>query len=110
MSSKGTAVAGQTLPENRKSTQANVLTKEGDKSLALEFSERGVRTGEDFAGLMSALMSDLIAGRVTPQVGNAVCNAGGKLLKVVEMKYKYGTPPEGTQRKKDLVLAERAGK
>lgn len=41
--------------------------------------------------MMSALMSDLIAGRITPQVGNAVCNAGGKLLKVVEMQHKFGT-------------------
>jgi hypothetical protein len=39
---------------------------------------------------MSALMSDIICGRVTPEVGNAACNAGGKLLKVVEMQYKYG--------------------
>lgn len=38
---------------------------------------------------MSALMSDLIEGKVQPQVANAVCNAGGKLLKVVEMEFKY---------------------
>ncbi|MGH3427717.1 MAG: hypothetical protein ACRDQZ_09155 [Mycobacteriales bacterium] len=36
-------------------------------------------------------MSDLIEGRVAPNVGNATSNAGGKLLKVVEMQYKYGT-------------------
>lgn len=41
--------------------------------------------------MMSALMSDLIEGKVTPQVGNATVNAGGKLLKVVEMQMKYGT-------------------
>jgi hypothetical protein len=40
---------------------------------------------------MSATMSDLIEGKITPAVGNAVCNAGGKLLKVVEMQQKYGT-------------------
>jgi hypothetical protein len=40
---------------------------------------------------MSALMSDLIEQRVSPGIGNAACNAGGKLLKVVEMNYKYGT-------------------
>ena len=39
---------------------------------------------------MSALMTDLIEGKVTPGVGNAACNAGGKLLKVVEMQAKYG--------------------
>ena len=52
----------------------------------LAIAERGVNTGRDFAALMSALMSDLIDGSVTPQVGNAICNAGGKLLKVVEME------------------------
>lgn len=40
--------------------------------------------------MMSALMSDILEGKVTPQVGNAVVNAGGKLLKVVEMQAKYG--------------------
>ena len=57
---------------------------------SLAISERGIRTGGDFATLMSALMSDIIGGRVSPQVGNAACNAGGKLLKIVEMQYQYG--------------------
>ena len=48
-------------------------------------------------------MSDLIDGRVTPQVGNAACNAGGKLLKVVELQYKYGTA--GQEQETTLVLA-----
>lgn len=41
---------------------------------------------------MSALMTDLIDGSLSPAIGNATCNAGGKLLKVVEMQYRYGTP------------------
>lgn len=65
---------------------------------------QGVKTGKDFANLMSALMSDLIHGKVTPQVGNAVCNAGGKLLKVTEMQYKYGAAkPE--EARPDLILS-----
>ena len=71
------------------------VIKDGEKDVATEprslaISERGVKTGGDFASLMSALMSDIIGGRVTPQVGNAACNAGGKLLKIVEMQYQYG--------------------
>ena len=64
----------------------------------------GIRTAHDFANLMSALMSDLLDGRVTPNIGNATCNAGGKLLKVVEMQCKYGTqgPGGGTR---TLILA-----
>ena len=44
---------------------------------------------------MSSLMSDLIEGRVAPNVGNATCNAGGKLLRIVELQYKYGTADPG---------------
>lgn len=62
---------------------------------SLRIAEQGVRTGADFAGLMSAMMSDIISSRITPAVGNAACNAGGKLLKVVEMQYKYGTQNGG---------------
>jgi hypothetical protein len=51
---------------------------------------------------MSALMSDLVDGRVTPSVGHATCNAGGKLLKVVEMQHKYGTQTE--RGRKSLAL------
>lgn len=76
---------------------------------SLEIAASGVNTGGHFAALMSALMSDLIDGRVTPSIGNAVCNAGGKLLKVVEMQQRWGTQQvEGGP--KDLRLTVGAGK
>lgn len=52
---------------------------------------------------MSALIADLTDGRITPQVGNAICNASGKLLKVAEMQYKYGT--KQGERETTLMLA-----
>ena len=56
---------------------------------------------------MSALMSDVIQGRITPQVANATCNAGGKLLKVVEMQYRYPSAPAGeTPQRPTLVLSK----
>lgn len=61
---------------------------------SLAIAAKGITTGQDFALLMSTLMSDLISGAVKPMIGNAVCNAGGKLLKVVEMQMKYGTPQQ----------------
>jgi hypothetical protein len=77
------------------------------RSLAIASS--GVNTGGQFAMLMSTLMSDLIDGRITPSVGNAVCNAGGKLLKVVEMQQRWGTQKfEGGPR--DLTLTVGVGK
>lgn len=77
---------------------------------SLSIADRGIRTGADFAGMMSALMGDLISGRITPQVGNAVCNAGGKLLRVVELQYKFGTKNgEQSNRVLQLVPPETAG-
>jgi hypothetical protein len=58
---------------------------------SLSIAKRGIKTGGDFANFMSAMMTDLIEQRISPGIGNAACNAGGKLLKVVEMQYKYGT-------------------
>jgi hypothetical protein len=68
---------------------------------SLKIFERGVKTGQDFAAGMSALMGDVISGTVTPQIANAVCNAGGKMLKVVEMSHRWGrrsaSDPTGDQ-------------
>ena len=72
------------------------------RSLAL--AVKGVKTSHDFANLMSALMSDIIEGTVAPNVGNATCNAGGKLLRIVELQYKYGTTNKDGETK-TLMLA-----
>lgn len=80
---------------------APVAPYQEPRSLAI--SSRGVKTGEDFANLMSAMMSDVIDGRINPAVANAACNAGGKLLKAVEMQYRYGKQSE--QREPTLTLA-----
>lgn len=85
-------------------TSSGNSAKRQPRPESLAIAQKGVQTGSDFASLMSILMSDLISGRVTPQIGNAVCNAGGKLLKVVEMQYQYGTKNGGVNRP-DLVLA-----
>jgi hypothetical protein len=86
-----------------KRAPASLKVQDGQpRSLAI--SDRGIKTGAHFADLMSAMMSDIISGRITPAVGNAACNAGGKLLKVVEMQYKFGTQ-SGNQGDKTLILA-----
>ena len=56
----------------------------------MKLADDGVRTGKQFAQLMSYMMGDIVTGRMTPQTANAMCNAGGKMLKVVEMQHKYG--------------------
>lgn len=83
--------------------------KEDAKPRCLEIASQGVTTGGQFALVMSLLMSDLIDGRITPSVGNAVCNAGGKLLKVVEMQQRWGTQ-KGEGGPRDLKLTAGIGK
>ena len=75
-----------------------------EKARSLPIAKRGVSTAQDFANLMSSLMSDLIEGRIGPDIANAVCNAGGKMLKVVEMQHKYGK--RGAADRNSLVLAD----
>lgn len=58
---------------------------------------------------MSALMTDLIEGSISPEIGNATCNAGGKLLKVVELQYKYGTKDASGSKRVLELTTEAAG-
>lgn len=85
-----------------KKPQVELVKMDMPRSLAI--FEKGIGTGHDFAKGMSALMSDLISGCISPSVGNAVSNAGGKLLKVVEMQHKYGVKGAGPDRTLNLAL------
>jgi hypothetical protein len=54
---------------------------------------------------MSSLISDVLESKIAPGTCNAAVNAGGKLLKVVEMQYRYGrTTGDGAY--KELTLFE----
>lgn len=67
--------------------------------------QTGIKTAPDFAKCMSALMADIADESISPKLANAICNAGGKLLKVVEMQYKYGKPSSSeSPRDHNLVL------
>lgn len=79
---------------NAAKRQEGVAKQQPARSAAI--AEQGISTGQQFASLMSALMTDLVTGAVTPEIGNATCNAGGKLLKIVEMQHKYGKGSGGT--------------
>ena len=90
------------MQKNVKSNK-ELAEKEERNPKCLGIAQKGIKTNVDFANLMSALMSDLIEGTVTPSIGNATCNAGGKLLEVAELTYKHGT--EGPGQSKSLTLA-----
>ena len=56
----------------------------------LAITTRPVRNSADLKATMLSLVTDLRAHRITPMIANAMCNATGKALKIVEMEYKYG--------------------
>ena len=73
---------------------------------SLTIAKGEIKTGRQYANFMSALMTDLIEGKISPGIGNAACNAGGKLLKVVEMQMKYGSVGSGTGEKVLMLTGE----
>lgn len=56
----------------------------------IAIAKAGINDSIQFAKFMSAIMTDVACGCMTPEEANASCNAGGKMLKVVEMQMKYG--------------------
>lgn len=78
-----------------------LVPKEDPRSL--KFAELGIRTSADYCNIFAALVTDVIAGRIEPQRANAACNAGARLLKMVEMQHRYGTV--GGQEPKEKTLA-----
>jgi hypothetical protein len=56
---------------------------------------------------MSSLMTDMLGEKVSPDIGNAVCNAGGKLLKVVELQFRYGRADSDGERQLMLAMHNR---
>jgi hypothetical protein len=76
--------------KERRAAKSGKTVSKKSNSRTRGFAESGVYDGLGFANVMSALMSDLLLGNIAPDVGNATCNAGGKLLKIVEMQHKYG--------------------
>lgn len=96
--------------------QAEKLTKRAKKNgqetggdlvggavpLSAQLAMDGVKTDRDFAACMSAIMGDVARGTLSTERANAMVNAGGKLLKVVEMRLRYGTK-EGAEKRLSLV-------
>jgi hypothetical protein len=105
---------GTARAEERPVTTRRAATKpengNGAEPRTLAFTRAGVVTGTDFADLMSALMSDVIEGTVSPEVANAACNAGRQLLRVVEMQYRYGPHAEEQKQRSGILLAPGAAR
>lgn len=69
---------------------------------SVEIASRGIRNDQNAGDFLSALIGDVMTEAVAPRLANTSINAMGKLLKVVEMREKFGRP-EGVD--KGLVLS-----
>jgi len=63
----------------------------------LVISERGIKTDRDFAQFMSAVMGDVIAGRLSTTKATTATRAGAAMLKVIEMRHRYGSGDDGAK-------------
>jgi hypothetical protein len=66
------------------------ISKPNGKPTSIAIAQNGINVSGDVKRLTAALACDVIAGLVPPSNANAACNAIGKLLKTVEMEYKFG--------------------
>ena len=69
---------------------------------SVTLGQHGVTTSRHFKELMAALMSDVLSKAVDVDVANAVCNAGGKLVKMLELEFKFGSHKSASE---DLTLS-----
>ncbi len=53
-------------------------------------AEAGISTGHDYITLMSALISDVLSGRIPPQLCNAASSAARNIGKMTELELRYG--------------------
>lgn len=88
--------------------QNAVAEQSKEQPRCVSVSDKGITTSRDLRNTLSALMSDLAAGRVTSGAGNAMCNAAGKLLKTAELEQKYGTAQGGNGGKVISIADEAA--
>jgi len=97
---------GETMVSKDKETKKE-QNSNGDQPKALLCAAKGIKTSRDFANYMAALMTDLVQGKITPSTANAACNAGGKLLRVVEMELKHGTKTTSKKQiNKSIMLSD----
>ena len=71
---------------------------------SVEISSRGIRTADDAANFTSAIIGDLMAGTVQPRVASGAASQMRNLLRIHEMKQRYGGSPGADA--KPLKLAE----
>ena len=77
--------------------------QEPPRSVAIASS--GIRTDQQAGEFLSALIGDLMTQAIPVRIGTASINALGKMLKLVELRQKYGDPEKA--RSLELVASSR---
>lgn len=87
-----------------KEGEGNTGTDTAIRPRSVELGAAGVRTSQDFANVMSALMADVLSGAVSAGRANAACNVGRQMLRAVELQLKYGEKVNETTNERSLKL------
>lgn len=95
------------MAKARGTTRSNGKRSPARTSASVKLARKGVDSSDDFRGLMSALMTDVIRGDVSPEVVNAACNAGRSILRVAELEYRAARL--GMTQARALPLSRRIG-
>jgi hypothetical protein len=69
------------------------------ESRSVRIARDGITNSQQFTSLFSGLIADLAEQKVTAGIANAMCNAGGKMLKMVELEIRYGQQVPGKSRR-----------
>ena len=86
---KGTGDNGQGTDSVLASPENNARNNRHPEAKVLSVSQKGVVSAYDFASFMSALMCDVVEGKIEPRTANAAVSVGRTLIKAVEMQHKY---------------------
>lgn len=96
MTDKKSQPQGAEADKKSQTQGADIERKSRSVSLLLT---RGITTSRDCANVLAGIALDVGLQQMTPQTGNTMCNAIGKLLKLKEMEIKHGIAPSAGGRR-----------
>lgn len=77
----------------KKSTPAiQPIAKESSESRSLGVIREGIQTSDDFLKLSGAMLSDLVEGKMTTDVGNCMSQVARNMLSMLKMKLMFEKP------------------
>ena len=94
------------MGKRRKTSKKDDVSVQEKRPTSAVISRRGLRTTGDVAKMMSAVICEMLEGRVTAADTNAVANASGKILKAAELRMKYGTTVNGVEHVLEVYESE----